>query len=83
MKRFLSLMTIVALMSLAAPVMAGDTSFPALSKLPATARTPMTNAQLAAIEGRQNVCVICANVAAALNLLSPGATATTGNQRIN
>ena len=42
----------------------------------------LDEAQLAAIEGRQDVCVICANAALAINLLSPGATATTGDQTI-
>ncbi len=63
---------------------AGDT-FQALSTLPAgeqAALTQLPDEQLAVIEGGQDVCIGCLNLAIAANLLSPGATAQTGAQSI-
>jgi hypothetical protein len=64
----------------------GDT-FQALRTLPAGEQAQLTalnDVQLAAIEGTQvGVCLVCANAGVALNLLSTGSTATTGDQTIN
>jgi hypothetical protein len=67
-----------------APAAAGDT-FRAFRALPAGEQAQLValdEAQLAAIEGGQDVCIACLNIAAALNVLSPGATAETGDQSI-
>ena len=74
MKRIVSLVAVLALTLLVVPAMAGDQSsvggeqgaFYALSKLPtteSTALTQMTEDQLAAIEGQANVdvCAVCVN----------------------
>jgi len=95
MKQRISLMLVLALTLAAVPAFAGGGSststavgdtFQAFRTLPAGEQAQLTalnNAQLAAIEGTQvGVCVVCANVAAALNVLSTGSTATTGNQEI-
>ncbi len=95
MKKIVALAAVsaFALLSLVAPVLAEDEScaanapatFRAFSKMVVTecpALTPMTDDQLAAITAGQDVCLVCANLAIAANLVSPGATARTGNQRI-
>ncbi len=67
-----------------APTAVGDT-FQALRTLPAGEQAQLIaldEAQLAAIEGGQDVCVACLNIALPLNLVSPGATAQTGDLRI-
>jgi hypothetical protein len=63
MTRLIGAVMAVALLVSVAPVMAGD-SFHALSRLPA-GLSPLDDAQLATIEGGQdiNVCVNCANIA--------------------
>jgi hypothetical protein len=96
MKRCVSLMLVLAMALTAVPAFAGDGSgvstavtgtFQAFRTLPAGEQAQLTalnEKQLAAIEGAQdvNVCVVCANVGIAANVLSPDATATTGEQTI-
>jgi hypothetical protein len=73
------------------PAMAGSTSsidkapgtFHALSQLPAakhTTLTPLTDKQLAAIEGQDNVCVVCANANVLAQVLTNKSTQQTGPQ---
>ena len=97
MKKVVALVAVsaFALLPLVAPVLAADESgaatapatFQAFSKLVVTegpALTPMTDEQLASITaGQVGVCVACANIAAAANVLSTGSTATTGEQNLN
>jgi hypothetical protein len=97
MKRYISLMLALALTLVAVPAFAGEGSgaptavgdtFQALRTLPAGEKAQLitlNDAQLRAIEGAQNVgvCVVCANIAAAANVLSVDSTATTGSQTIN
>jgi hypothetical protein len=93
MKPSIALTLMLALALAAVPALAGEEpgtptavgdTFQALRTLPAGEQAQLIaldEAQLAAIEGGQ-VCLICANVAVPLNLLSPGATAQTGDQSI-
>ena len=93
MKRIVSLVAVLALTLLAVPAMAGDQSsmsegqgaFYALSKLPtttteSTALTQMTEDQLAASEGGDNICVVCANANVQAQILTDKSTQQTGNQ---
>lgn len=91
MKKIGSLVAALALTLLVVPAMAGDTSsvgdgqgtFYALSKLPTAESTPltqMTDDQLAAIEGGDNICVVCANANVQAQILTDKSTQQTGNQ---
>jgi hypothetical protein len=91
MKKTISLVAILALVPFIVPAMAGDTSsmgegqstFYALSKLPtaeSTALTQMTDDQLVAIEGADNICVVCANANVQAQILTDKSTQQTGNQ---
>ena len=94
MKSCIALMLVLALALAAVPALAGEEpgapaavgdTFRALRALPAGEQAQLValdEAQLAAIEGGQDVCVICVNLAVPINLLSPGATAQTGDQSI-
>jgi len=91
MKRILSLVAALALTLLVVPAMAADTpsigekqdTFYALSKLSTaepTTLTQMTDDQLAAIEGQDNICVVCANANVQAQILTNKSTQQTGNQ---